>query len=122
MQEVFASNPVGFAGIHAVVPAIATLAEAKPQQTLWTRFISAYSAEEAEGSWAALYRVRPGATLAAGAADGIFCLSLPFVSARARFSESLPIRLSRPAFVATLNSARPIRWSSPASKPMSACW
>jgi len=68
MQEVFASNPQwGFAGIHDIVPAINRLAAAKPLQTLWTRFISAHSAEEAVGAWAALYRLWPGATLSAGA-------------------------------------------------------
>lgn len=81
MQEVFASNPQwGFAGIHAIVPAISKLAAAKPQQTLWTRFISAHSAEEAEGAWAALYRMWPGATLSAGAQMDILPALLPLVA------------------------------------------
>lgn len=81
MQEIFASNPQwGFAGIHAIVPAVSKLAAAKPQQTLWTRFISAHSAEVAEGSWAALYRLWPGATLSAGAQMDILPSLLPLVA------------------------------------------
>lgn len=81
MQEVFATNPQwGFAGIYEIVPAIARLAAAKPQQTLWTRFISAHSAEAAVGAWAALYRMWPGATLAAGAQMDILPDLLPLVA------------------------------------------
>src|SRR5690606_22923756 len=81
MQEVFASNPQwGFAGIHEIVPAISRLATAKPRQTLWTRFISAHSAAEAVGAWAALYRLWPGATLAAGAQMDILPSLLPLVA------------------------------------------
>lgn len=81
MQEVFASNPQwGFAGIHEVVPAIVRLATAKPRQTLWTRFICAHSAETAEGSWAALYRRWPMATLAAGARMDILPGLLPHIA------------------------------------------
>lgn len=81
MQEVFATNPQwGFAGIYEIVPAIARLAAAKPLQTLWTRFISAHSAEEAVGAWAALYRLWPGATLSAGAQMDILPALQPHIA------------------------------------------
>lgn len=104
MQEVFASNPQwGFAGIHAIVPAIARLAAAKPAQTLWTRFISAHSAEQAEGSWAALYRLWPGATLEAGAQMDILPSLLPLVArSDAVFDKPTYSAFHNPAFVAAL--------------------
>lgn len=81
MQEVFATNPQwGFAGIYEIVPAISRLAAAKPRQTLWTRFISAHSAEEAVGAWAALYRLWPGATLSAGAQMDILPALQPYIA------------------------------------------
>lgn len=104
MQEVFASNPQwGFAGIHDIVPAISKLAAAKPRQTLWTRFISAHSAEEAEGSWAALYRLWPGATLSAGAEMSILPALLPLVAnEQAVFDKPTYSGFHNPAFAAEL--------------------
>lgn len=106
MQEVFASNSQwGFAGIHAIVPAISRLAAAKPRQTLWTRFISAHSAEAAEGSWAALYRRWPGATLSAGAEMGILPSLLPLVSSDVSvFDKPTYSAFHNPAFAATLKA------------------
>jgi nicotinamidase-related amidase len=103
MQEVFASNPQwGFAGIHAIVPAIRELAAAKPAQTLWTRFISAHSAEEAKGSWAALYRKWPGATLAAGAEMQILPSLLPLVEPGSVFDKPTYSAFHNPGFIAEL--------------------
>ncbi|WP_303977650.1 cysteine hydrolase family protein [Dongia mobilis] len=108
MQEVFATNPQwGFAGIHAIVPAIAKLAAAKPAQTLWTRFISAHSAEQAEGSWAALYRLWPGATLEAGAQMDILPSLLPLVSGPdAVFDKPTYSAFHNPAFVTRLKQGK----------------
>lgn len=108
MQEVFASNPQwGFAGIHDIVPAISRLAAAKPRQTLWTRFISAHSAEAAEGSWAALYRLWPGATLSAGAEMGILPTLLPLVAGeQAVFDKPTYSGFHNPAFTAELKRRR----------------
>jgi nicotinamidase-related amidase len=108
MQEVFASNPQwGFAGIHKIVPAIAELAKARPMATLWTRFISAHSAEEAEGSWAALYRKWPGATLAAGAEMGILPSLLPYVAGPAAvFDKPTYSAFHNPAFTKILKERR----------------
>jgi nicotinamidase-related amidase len=104
MQEVFATNPQwGFAGIHAIVPAIAKLARGKPAQTLWTRFISAHSADDAEGSWAALYRLWPGATLSAGAEMNILPSLLPLVSGPdVVFDKPTYSAFHNPAFIAEL--------------------
>jgi nicotinamidase-related amidase len=108
MQLVFASNPQwGFAGIYDIVPAISKLAGAKPMATLWTRFISAHSAEEAEGSWAALYRKWPGATLSAGAEMGILPGLLPLVAGRdAVFDKPTYSAFHNPAFVRSLKERR----------------
>lgn len=108
MQEVFASNPQwGFSGIHTIVPAVSRLAAAKPGQTLWTRFISAHSAEDAEGSWAALYRLWPGATLAAGAQMDILPALLPLVSGEdAVFDKPTYSAFHNPAFGAALKERR----------------
>ncbi|WP_374655482.1 cysteine hydrolase family protein [Dongia sp.] len=108
MQEVFASNPQwGFAGIYRIVPAIARLARAKPMATLWTRFISAHSAAEAEGSWAALYRKWPGATLSAGAEMGILPDLLPLVSSDAAvFDKPTYSAFHNPAFARALKDRR----------------
>lgn len=104
MQEVFATNPQwGFAGIYEIVPAIARLAAAKPQQTLWTRFISAHSAEEAEGAWAALYRLWPGATLSAGALMDILPALQPFIADPAQvFDKPTYSSFHSPALIAEL--------------------
>ncbi len=106
MQEVFATNPQwGFAGIYEIVPAIKALAAAKKEQTLWTRFISAHSAEAAEGSWAALYRKWPGATLSAGAEMGILQDLLPLVGSEASvFDKPTYSAFHNPVFVATLKA------------------
>lgn len=80
MQELFSGESQwGFPGIHSVVPGIRAIAAARPAQTLWTRFISANTAEEAPGPWGALYRMWPGATLAAGADVGILASLRPLV-------------------------------------------
>lgn len=104
MQEVFASNSQwGFTGIHDIVPMISKLAAAKPGQTLWTRFISAHSAEEAEGAWAALYRLWPGATLAAGAEMGILPSLRPLVADdKAVFDKPTYSAFHNPEFTAEL--------------------
>ena len=103
MQEVFASNPQwGFAGIHAIVPAIRELAAAKPKQTLWTRFISAQSAETAQGSWAALYTMWPGATLSAGAEMQILPSLLPLAEPGTVFDKPTYSAFHSPAFIAEL--------------------
>ena len=103
MQEVFATNPQwGFAGIYAIVPAIARLAKAKPAQTLWTRFISAHSAEEAQGAWAALYRLWPGATLSAGAQMDILADLLPLADPLAVFDKPTYSSFHSAALIAEL--------------------
>ncbi|WP_374384842.1 cysteine hydrolase family protein [Dongia sp.] len=108
MQEVFATNPQwGFAGIYSVVPAIARLATAKPAQTLWTRFISAHSADDAEGSWAALYRKWPGATLSAGAEMAILPDLLKLVHAPGNvFDKPTYSAFHNPAFAQALKERK----------------
>jgi len=108
MQEVFATNPQwGFAGIYTIVPAIARLAAAKPSQTLWTRFISAHSAEEAVGSWAALYRKWPGATLSAGAEMAILPDLLKLVHKPANvFDKPTYSAFHNPAFALALKERK----------------
>lgn len=103
MQEVFATNPQwGFAGIYEIVPAIAKLAKARPKNTLWTRFISAHSAEEAEGAWAALYRMWPGATLSAGAQMEILADLLPLADPNAVFDKPTYSSFHSQALIAEL--------------------
>jgi len=107
MQEVFATNKQwGFFGIYDIVPAISRLAQAKPQNTLWTRFISAHSAEEAKGSWAALYRLWPQATLAAGAQIDILSDLLPLVDPAFVFDKSTYSSFGNPRLIAELKRRR----------------
>ncbi len=92
MQEVFASNPQwGFAGIHAIVPAIAKLAEAQANADPVDAFHLGPFGGRGGRSWAALYRLWPGATLAAGAQMDI----LP-IPAAASSRVRMPSSTSRP--------------------------
>lgn len=64
MQVIFDSHPDwGVADLRRILPAVMRLTEAKPNQTICTRFVPPRRAEEAAGCWQRYYRHWKSATL-----------------------------------------------------------
>jgi nicotinamidase-related amidase len=64
MQRLFAKgSPWAIPWLHKVLPNVAAIVDAHPQETVFTRFVPAETAEKAGGGWAKYYQRWPEITL-----------------------------------------------------------